>query len=156
VGTTERPLNPLQEWNPSPSPSRDLVNLLTEPHRLQYGSEGIQSRSSGKGLEPKLQIIITEKSNIRDICLTTQHVRDVCLFLWASAASHGCTAACWLIVPPTLDVPTLTTRCPRAYRRVPHSRGGRWNLWAENKDQEFCLSADFHGTFRDLLHAANL
>jgi hypothetical protein len=36
----------------------------------------------------------------------------VCLFPWASAASHGCTTACWLIVPPALDVPTLATRCP--------------------------------------------
>jgi hypothetical protein len=78
------------------------------------------------------------------------------LFPWASAASHGCTAACWLIVPPALDVPTLVTRCPRAYRRVPHSSGGSWNLWAGNKDREFCLNSDFHGTFRDLLHAANL
>jgi hypothetical protein len=45
---------------------------------------------------------------------------------------------------------------PRAYRRVPHSSGGSWNLWAENKDRQFCLNADFHGTFRDLFHAANL
>jgi hypothetical protein len=55
-----------------------------------------------------------------------------------------------------LDVPTLATRYPCAYRRVPHSSCGSWNLWAENKDREFCLIADFHGTFRDLLHAANL
>jgi hypothetical protein len=61
-----------------------------------------------------------------------------------------------LFVPPALDVPTLATRCPHAYRRVPHSSGGIWNLWAENKDREFCLSADFHGTLMDLLHAANL
>jgi hypothetical protein len=25
-----------------------------------------------------------------------------------------------------------------------------------NKDRQFCLNADFHGTFRDLLHAENL
>jgi hypothetical protein len=80
----------------------------------------------------------------------------VCLFLWASAASHGCTAACWLIVPPALDVQTLATRCPRAYWRVPHSSGESWNLWAENNNREFCLCADFHGTLRDLLHAVNL
>jgi hypothetical protein len=36
----------------------------------------------------------------------------------------------WLIVPPALDFQTLTTRCPRVYRRVPHSSGGSWNLWA--------------------------
>jgi hypothetical protein len=57
----------------------------------------------------------------------------VCLFPWASAASHGCTAACWIIVPPALDLPTLATRCPRAYRRLPHSSGGRWNLRAGNR-----------------------
>jgi hypothetical protein len=80
----------------------------------------------------------------------------VCLFPWASAASHGCTAACWLIVPPALNVPTLTTRCPRAYRRVPHSSGGSWNLWAGIRTDNFWLNADFHGTFRVLLHAANM
>jgi hypothetical protein len=61
----------------------------------------------------------------------------------------------WLIVPPALDVPTLAIRCPRAHRRVPHSSGGSWNL-CTGKDRKFCPNADFHGTFRDLLHAANL
>jgi hypothetical protein len=55
-----------------------------------------------------------------------------------------------------LDVPTLATRCPRAYQRLPHSSDGRWNLWAGNKTGKFGLNADFHGTFRDLLRAANL
>jgi hypothetical protein len=41
--------------------------------------------------------------------------------------------------PPDTPAPT---------DRVPHSSGGSWNLWAENKDREFCLNADFHGTFR--------
>jgi hypothetical protein len=61
----------------------------------------------------------------------------VCLFPWASAASHWCTAACWLIVQPALYVPTLATRCPRAYRRVPHSSGGSWNLWAGIRTDNF-------------------
>jgi hypothetical protein len=55
-----------------------------------------------------------------------------------------------------LDVPTSATRCSRAYRRVPHSSSGNWNLWAGIRTDNFCLNADFHGTFRDLLHAANL
>jgi hypothetical protein len=59
------------------------------------------------------------------------------LFPWASAASHGCTTACWLIVPPALDAPTLATRFPRVYRRVPHSSGGSWNLWAGNMTGNF-------------------
>jgi hypothetical protein len=70
------------------------------------------------------------------------------LFPWASAASHGCTAACWLIVPPALDVPTLPPRLPT------HSALQRRKL--ELKDRQFCLNADFHGTLRVLLHAANL
>jgi hypothetical protein len=45
----------------------------------------------------------------------------------------------WLFVPPALDVPTLATRCLRAYRRVPHSSGGSWTLWAENEDRQFSL-----------------
>jgi hypothetical protein len=61
----------------------------------------------------------------------------VCLFPWASAASHGYTAACWLIVPPALDVPTLATRCPRASRRVPHSSGGGCNLWTGIRTDNF-------------------
>jgi hypothetical protein len=35
-----------------------------------------------------------------------------CCCTWASAAGHRCTAACWLIGRPALDVPTLATRCP--------------------------------------------
>jgi hypothetical protein len=63
----------------------------------------------------------------------------------------------WLIVPPALDFPTLVTRCPRAYRRVLHSSCGSWNLWTGIRTDKFCLDvADFHGTCRDLLHAANL
>jgi hypothetical protein len=61
----------------------------------------------------------------------------VCLFPWASAESHGCTAACWLIVPPALNVQTLATRCLRAYRRVPQFSGGSWNLWAGIRTDNF-------------------
>jgi hypothetical protein len=59
----------------------------------------------------------------------------VCLFV----CFHGrpCTAACWYIVPPALDVPTLATRWPRAYRRVPHSSEGSWNLWAGIRTDNF-------------------
>jgi hypothetical protein len=79
----------------------------------------------------------------------------VCLFLLASAASHGCTAACWLIVPPALDVPTLATICPP---RLP-TRYALQRRKLELMDRriitgKFCLNADFHGTFRNLLHAA--
>jgi hypothetical protein len=80
----------------------------------------------------------------------------VCLFPWASAASHGCTAAYWLIVPPSLDVPTLATRCPAptdAFRTLAAEVGTYGRGIRAGK---FCLNADFHDTFRDLLHAANL
>jgi hypothetical protein len=29
----------------------------------------------------------------------------------------------------------LPPDAPRAYRRIPHSSGGNWNLWAGNKDR---------------------
>jgi hypothetical protein len=83
-------------------------------------------------------------------------VHLVFLFVCFSGRPRQCTAACWLILPPTLDLTTLATRCPRAYRRVPHSSGGSWILWAVDNDRLFCLSADFHGTLRDLSRAANL
>jgi hypothetical protein len=76
----------------------------------------------------------------------------VYLFAWASAASHGCTTASWLIVPPALDVPTFGHQMTRAYRRVPHSSGS-WNLWAGNRTGNFAYST-VH--CRNLLHAADL
>jgi hypothetical protein len=56
----------------------------------------------------------------------------------------------WLIVPHALDVPTLATRCPQAYRRVLHSSGGSWDLWAGIRTDKFRLNADFHSTSRDI------
>jgi hypothetical protein len=44
-----------------------------------------------------------------------------------------------------LDVPTFATR--RQRRKV--------ELWARNV-REFCLNANFHVTFKDLLHAVKL
>jgi hypothetical protein len=78
------------------------------------------------GVRPRLVLsgVVLQGISIGQTCLF------VCLCTWASAASHGCTAAFWLIVPPAVDVQTLATRCPRAYRRVPHSSGGSWNLLA--------------------------
>jgi hypothetical protein len=81
----------------------------------------------------------------------------VCLFVYMGVRGKPrmyCSMLAYL--PPALDVPTLATRCPRAYRRFPHTSGGSWNLWAENKDRLFCLNADFHCTCKVLLHAANL
>jgi hypothetical protein len=85
-----------------------------------------------------------------DILLT---IPTVCLFTRASAASHGCTAAChrplWIfqLWPPDAPEPTDPFRTLAAEvgtygRRI---RTGK-----------FCLNADLHGTFRDHLHAANL
>jgi hypothetical protein len=76
-------------------------------------------------------------STVSTICDPTEHSgtdRTCCLFLFVSMGVRVLQPN-WLIVPPALDIPTLATRCPRAYRRVPHSSGGSWNLWAENKDR---------------------
>jgi hypothetical protein len=106
--------------------------------------------------KPGLNLFFRVKCHPLNCVSRTRYLWYFCLFTWASAASLGCTAACWLIVPPALDVPTSATRCPRAYRRLPHSSGGSWNLWAGNRTGKFFLNADFHETFRVLLHAANL
>jgi hypothetical protein len=83
------------------------------------------------------------------VCLSIRHMEqlgfhfpdfhEICLFV---CFFHGrprqdtdVPQPSWLFVPPALDVPTLATRCPRAYRRVPHSSGGSWNLWAGNEDR---------------------
>ena len=58
--------------------------------------------------------------------------------------------------PPGLEVPTFVTRCPHARHDARDPSGGRWNLWARILSGNFCLNVDFHTTFRDLLHAANL
>jgi hypothetical protein len=48
---------------------------------------------------------------------------------------------------PGASVPTVASRTLAAEVGT---------LWAGNEDRKFCLNADFHGTFRELLHAANL
>jgi len=50
-----------------------------------------------------------------------------------------------------LDVPTFATRRPHA--RAPSS--GRWNCGREMSGN-FALNAEFHVTFRDLLHTVTL
>jgi hypothetical protein len=82
--------------------------------------------------------------------ISLTRTKGPCLFVSVGVR----TAAYWLIVPlwtfqlwpPDAPAPTDAFR----------TSGGSWNLWAENNDREFCLNADFHGTLRVLLHAANL
>jgi hypothetical protein len=60
-----------------------------------------------------------------------------------------------LIVGSGLDVPTFATRRLDACHHVRAPSGGRWNCGREMSGK-FCLNADFHVTFRDLLHAVKL
>jgi hypothetical protein len=64
------------------------------------------------------------------------------------------TAALMLIVRSWLDVPTFATRRLHAchHARAP---SGRWNCGREMSGK-FCLNAEFHVTFRHLLHALKL
>jgi hypothetical protein len=89
------------------------------------------------------------------ICTSSSYSSSSSSFNWLPWQATDVPQRSWLIVLPALDVPTLATRCLRAYRRFPHSRSGSWNLWA-GKERGFCLDAIFHGTSRDRLHAANL
>ena len=60
-----------------------------------------------------------------------------------------------LIVRFGLDISTSATRCLHAchHARAPSTR--RWNCGREMSGN-FCLNADFHVTFRYLLHAVKL
>ena len=57
-----------------------------------------------------------------------------------------------LIVRSWLDVPTFATRRLHACHHARAPSGGRWNCGWE-MFCKFCLNADLHFTFRDLLHA---
>jgi len=60
-----------------------------------------------------------------------------------------------LIVRFKLDVPTFATRRLHACHHARAPSGGKWNCGREMSGK-FCLNADFHVTFRDLLHAVKL
>ena len=65
------------------------------------------------------------------------------------------TAALRLIVRSLLDVPTFATRRLHVCHHARAPSGGRWNCGREMSGK-FCLNAEFHVTFRDLLHAVKL
>jgi len=54
-----------------------------------------------------------------------------------------------------LDVPTFATRRLHACHHARARSGGRWNCGREMSGK-FCLNAESHDTFRDLLHAVKL
>jgi hypothetical protein len=54
-----------------------------------------------------------------------------------------------------LDVPTSATRHLHACHHTRAPSSGKWNCGREMSDK-FCLNAEFHITFRDLLHAIKL
>ena len=54
-----------------------------------------------------------------------------------------------------LDVPTFATRRLQACHHARAPSSGRWNCEREMPGK-FCLNAEFHATFRDLLHDVKL
>jgi len=60
-----------------------------------------------------------------------------------------------LIVRSCLDVPSFATRRLHACQHARAPKRRKVEQWARNV-REFCLNADLHVTFRDLLHAVNL
>ena len=54
-----------------------------------------------------------------------------------------------------LDIPAFATRRLHACNHAKAPSGGRWNCGRE-MSRKFCPNADFHVTFRDLLHAVKL
>ena len=65
------------------------------------------------------------------------------------------TAALRLIVRSWLDFPTFATRRLHACHHARAPSGGKWNC-GRGMSGKFCLNADKHVTFRDLLHAVKL
>jgi hypothetical protein len=60
-----------------------------------------------------------------------------------------------LIVPSGLDVPTFAIRRLHACHHARAPSGGRWNC-GRKMSGKVCLNADYHVTFRVLLHAVKL
>jgi len=60
-----------------------------------------------------------------------------------------------LIMQSGLDVPTFASRRLHACHHARAPSGGRWNCGREMSGK-FCLNADLHVTFMDLLHAVKL
>ena len=66
-------------------------------------------------------------------------------------------AYCATLFPiDVLDVSNFHHQIPLRPHNTRDPRSKRWNLRGENSNRKFCLNADFHGTFRDLLRAVNL
>jgi hypothetical protein len=81
-------------------------------------------------------------------------------FIRAQSVRSRCTTAykayrATLNPPCGLDIPTSATRCFHVHttRETLAAKGG---TVGKNVGRQFCLNVDFHVTFRDLLHAANL
>jgi len=55
-----------------------------------------------------------------------------------------------------LDIPNFRRQMPLRPHDARDPRSERWNLRGENTNRKFCLNADLHSTFRDLLRAINL
>ena len=54
-----------------------------------------------------------------------------------------------------VDVPTFATRRLHAYHKSESTQRRKVELWARNV-RKFCLNAEFHVAFSDLLHAVKL
>jgi len=77
----------------------------------------------------------------------------VALFIYLFSTTHC--SLLRFIVRSALDVPTFATRRLHVCHHARAPSGGRWNCGRE-MSSKFCLNADFHVTFRDLLHAVKL
>jgi hypothetical protein len=75
----------------------------------------------------------------------------------ARSQGSACNASIRLIEHPVFYVPTVAARCLHVLRDARDPSSERWNFnGRESVAENFHLNADFHVTFRDLLHAANL
>jgi len=90
-------------------------------------------------------------TNRRYACLSMKQ-RCYFLFILFSTTHYSLLR---LIVRSGLEVPVFATRRLHACHHTRAPGGGRWNCGREMSGK-FCLNADLHVTFRNLLHAVKL
>jgi hypothetical protein len=82
--------------------------------------------------------------------LVSRNEVSICVFIFNYAPQP-----LRLIARSWLNVPTFATRRLHACHHARAPSGGRWNCGREMSGK-FCLNADSHVTFRDLLRAVKL
>jgi hypothetical protein len=128
---------------------------LRNPARLRYFSvlKNMQYDCEAHQVSCSIGIcVLSRGSSGLGIRLTT-HLHLLSWLFYLFSTTHC--SLLKLIVRSGLDVPTFATRRLHACHHARALSGERWKCGREVSGK-FCLNAEFHVTFRDLLHAVKL